>query len=52
VSQENGHIRLVNEAWNGNICDGQSFTVGFQAVGSPSELMDVQLNDSVVNPSG
>ena len=52
VSQEDGHIRLVNEAWNGNICDGQSFTVGFQASGSPTELENVKLNDSVVNPAG
>ena len=52
VSQENGHIRLVNEAWNGNVCDGQSFTVGFQATGSPSELVDVRLNDSLVDPEG
>ena len=49
VSQENGRVRIVNEAWNGNVCDGQSFTVGFQATGTPGELVDVRLNDSVVN---
>lgn len=51
VSQENGRIRIVNETWNGNVCHGESFTVGFQATGAPEEPTNMRLNNSVVNPA-
>ena len=51
VSQTNGRIRIVNETWNGNVCHGESFTVGFQATGSPQEPSNMKLNNSVVNPA-
>ena len=51
VGQENGRVRIVNEVWNGNVCHGESFTIGFQATGSPSEPTDMRLDDSVVNPA-
>ena len=51
VSQENGRIRIVNEGWNGNVCHGESFTVGFQASGTVTEPSNMRLNNSVVNPA-
>jgi hypothetical protein len=48
VPRGDGVIRIVNQTWNGDVCQGESFTIGLQATGSPSLPMGLLLNDSPV----
>ena len=48
VPRGDGVIRIVNETWNGDVCQGESFTIGLQATGTPSLPMGLLLNDSPV----
>ena len=50
VSQQDGRVRVVNEAWNSRICSGKSLRFGFLAEGSPTPPLDVTINDSQVEP--
>ena len=52
VSQKGPQVRIVNELWNGDVCQGESFSVGFQATGEPTPPTNVLVNDSVVDPDG
>ena len=51
VPRDDGLIRIVNETWNGDVCQGQSFTIGMQCSGSPSPPADLMLNGSPVEPA-
>jgi hypothetical protein len=51
VPREDGLVRIVNETWNGDVCQGQSFTIGMQCSGSPSPPADLMLNGSPVEPA-
>ncbi|MDA0974733.1 MAG: lytic polysaccharide monooxygenase [Phycisphaerales bacterium] len=51
VPQADGTIRILNETWNGDICSGESFTIGMQASGSPSAPVGLVVNDSPVPPA-
>ena len=48
VPRGDGVIRIVNETWNGDVCQGESFTIGLQATGTPSLPVGLLLNDSPV----
>ena len=48
VPREGEQVRIVNETWNGDVCHGESFSVGLQCSGSPSSPQNVYLNDSPV----
>ena len=48
VPRNDGRVRIVNETWNGDVCHGSSFTVGFQGLGSPSIPTNIYVNDSAV----
>ncbi|MAJ47759.1 MAG: hypothetical protein CBC35_10920 [Planctomycetes bacterium TMED75] len=50
VSQIDGRIRLVNEAWNSRICSDKTGRIGFLAEGSPISPTNMTINESVVNP--
>ena len=52
VSQKGPQVRIVNEEYNGRVCQGESFSVGFVASGVAETPTNVLLNDSVVNPGG
>ena len=51
VPRSDGQVRIVNETWNGDVCHGESFSVGLQCSGSPSLPQNVYLNDSPVSES-
>jgi len=51
VPRGDGVVRIVNETWNGNVCSGQSFTIGMQATGTPSLPVDLLVNDSPAAPA-
>ncbi len=51
LSQSDGEVRIANESWNGEVCSGESFSIGMQATGTPSEPVGMLLNNSPVAPA-
>jgi predicted carbohydrate-binding protein with CBM5 and CBM33 domain len=52
VNQKGTQVRVVNEEYNGEVCQGESFTIGLQASGLPIEPTNVLVNDNAANPGG
>lgn len=44
-------VRVVNEAWNADLCSGTAITIGMQCEGSPSEPIEFLVNGSPTTPS-
>ena len=46
-----GQVRLVNEAWNGNLCPRTSVTVGMQCAGTPEFPDELLFNGTAMSPA-